>query len=75
MKFVHQDLQEKDKTALVRLALKYPPATRALLGVLLEETGNGKLTGSLKKSLNPITVYKLTGINKLLPAAEKWNIK
>jgi hypothetical protein len=70
-----KDLQEKDKTALVRLALKYPPATRALLGVLLEETGNGKLTGSLKKSLNPITVYKLTGINKLLPAAEKWNIK
>jgi hypothetical protein len=70
-----QDLQEKDKTALVRLALKYPPATRALLGVLLEETGNGKLTESLRKSLNPITVYKLTGINKFLPAAEKWNIK
>ena len=27
-----KDLKEKDKTTLVRLALKYPPATRAFLG-------------------------------------------
>ena len=69
------DLQEKDKITLVRLALKYPPATRALLGAILEEKGDGLLADPLKKSLNPITVYKLSGVNELLSTVEKWNIK
>lgn len=68
-------LSEKNKNTLVRLALKYPPATRALLGALLEKAGNVNLTEPLRKSLNPITVYKLSGISKVLPVAEKWNIK
>jgi hypothetical protein len=68
-------LSEKDKNTLVRLALKYPPATRSLLGALLETTENVTLTEPLRKSLNPITVYKLSGVNKVLPLAEKWNIK
>ncbi|MBX2932008.1 MAG: hypothetical protein KF781_08695 [Chitinophagaceae bacterium] len=66
---------EKDKNTLVRLALKYPPATRALVGALLETTHKAELTEPLRKSLNPITVYKLSGVNKVLPVAEKWNIK
>lgn len=70
-----KNLQEKDKTILVRLALKYPPATRAFLGALLEENGNISLTESLRKSLNPITVYKLSGVSKILSTAEKWNIR
>ena len=70
-----KDLQEKDKTTLVRLALKYPPASRAFLGALLEENGNIALTGPLRKSLNPITTYKLSGVNKILPNSEKWNIR
>lgn len=68
-------LSEKDKNTLVRLALKYPPATRSLLGALLETVENSELTEPLRKSLNPITVYKLSGVNKVLPVAEKWNIK
>lgn len=68
-------LSEKDKSTLVRLALKYPPATRALLGAMLEAMKNVVLTEPLRKSLNPITIYKLSGINKVLPVAEKWNIK
>jgi hypothetical protein len=67
-------LSLKDKAALVKLALKYPPSARALLGTLLEDTGNGQLTGALKKSLNPITIYKLPGVNKI-SVAGKWNIK
>ncbi|MDR0415046.1 MAG: DUF6088 family protein [Prevotellaceae bacterium] len=70
-----KELSEKDKGTLVRLALKYPPATRALLGALLETTKNVTLTEPLRKSLNPITIYKLSGVNKVLPVAEKWNIK
>lgn len=70
-----EKLSEKDKNTLARLALKYPPATRALLGALLETVENSELTEPLRKSLNPITVYKLSGLNKVLPVAEKWNIK
>lgn len=64
-----------DKIRMVKLALKYPPSTRALLGALLDENGNSELTEPLKNSLNPITVYELTGINKVLTTTEKWNIK
>jgi len=77
-----KDLPEKDKTTLVRLAQKYPPATRALLGALLDESGNSMFTEPLRKSLNPITVYKLPGVNKTITTTtttttttEKWNIK
>lgn len=68
-------LLEKDRSTLVRLALKYPPATRALLGALLETAGNITLTEPLRRSLNPITIYKLSGVTNVLPVAEKWNIK
>ena len=67
-------LSEKEKGTLVRLALKYPPATRALLGALLDELQQGSFTDQLFKTLNPITKYKLTGVAKVLNATEKWNI-
>jgi len=69
------DLSDSDKNAIVRLAMKYPPITRSLLGALLGETGESKLTDSLQKSLNPITVFKLPGVRKVLHSSEKWNIK
>jgi hypothetical protein len=69
-----KDLDEKETNTLVRLSKKYPPATRALLGALLEQLQQGKATESLFKSLNPITRYKLTGAAKALSTAEKWNI-
>lgn len=67
-------ISDKDKSILVRLALKYPPATRALLGALLDELQNDSFTATLYKSLNPITNYKLAGIKKVLSTTEKWNI-
>jgi hypothetical protein len=67
-------LSEKDKGTMVRLALKYPPATRALLGALLEELKESSLIEPLFKSLNPITKYKLKGAGNLLRTAGKWNI-
>lgn len=69
-----KNLTEKGKTTMVRLAMKYPPATRALLGALLDELKNESLTQPLFKSLNPITTYKLGGIDKLLSTTTKWNI-
>lgn len=70
-----KELSKKNKKVMVRLAQKYPPSTRALLGALLEETGNASLTEPLRKSLNPITNYKISGVTKVLKAADKWDIK
>ena len=81
-----KELSKDDKAALVRLALKYPPAARALLGALLEEIlkrsenpvlsgENTPLTAPLYKSLNPITIYKIPGAEKVLSSIKKWNIK
>jgi hypothetical protein len=69
-----QTLKSKEKETLVRLALKYPPATRALLGAMLEQLMEASLTLALMKSLNSITKYKLSGVQIALFTAEKWNI-
>jgi hypothetical protein len=69
-----KNYSDKEINTLVRLALKYPPATRALLGALLEKLQKGNNTETLFKSLNPITKYKLTGASKALSTAENWNI-
>lgn len=68
-------LSEKDISTLVRLVQKYPPATRALLGAMLDEIEMSAITEPLIQSLNPITKYELYGANKVLSATEKWNIK
>ena len=69
-----ENLSDKDQSTLVRLALKYPPATKAILGALLDELQQNSLTEQLYKSLNPITKYKLNGVGKVLSTLEKWNI-
>jgi hypothetical protein len=69
-----KNYSDKEINTLVRLALKYPPATRALLGALLEKLQKDFATEALFKSLNPITKYKLTGAKKVLSTAENWNI-
>jgi hypothetical protein len=68
-----RQLKEKDFLLIMRLAIKYPPATRALLGAILDELKSTK-TETLYNSLNPITKYKLAGAFSVLSAAEKWNI-
>jgi hypothetical protein len=68
-----KNLTEKEKNTLVRLALKYPPSTRALLGALLDE--NGDRSESLFKSLNPITKYKISGVVNVLSSSVNWNIE
>lgn len=70
-----EELSVKEKATLVRLAQKYPPSTRALLGALLDEIELSIYTEPLYSSLNPITKYELSGANKVLSATEKWNIK
>ena len=69
-----KNLTDKEINTLVRLALNYPPATRALVGSLLDQLQQGNTTELLFKSLNPITTYRLTGASKVLSTADKWNM-
>jgi hypothetical protein len=69
-----KNFTDKEIDTLVRLALKYPPSTKALLGALLEQLQQEKATQPLFKSLNPITKYQLAGAEKVLSTTEKWNI-
>jgi Family of unknown function (DUF6088) len=69
-----KSLSKKDKGTIVRLALKYPPVTKALLGALLEELKESSLIEPLYKAINPITKYKLKGAGNWLRTAGKWNI-
>ena len=72
--FILKNLSRSEQNSLTRLALKYPPSTRALLGVMLEKLKRKSPVEQLYKTLNPITKYKLGEAKKVLPDGEKWNI-
>ncbi|WP_066222908.1 type IV toxin-antitoxin system AbiEi family antitoxin domain-containing protein [Formosa haliotis] len=70
-------LKEKsaeDIKTIIRLALKYPPSTRALLGAMLEQLGYTEHLQTLKASLNPITTYKIEDLEQIVHTTNNWNI-
>lgn len=69
-----KNLQPKEVEIIAKLALKYPPSTRSLLGALLDQAKIKFDREELKQSLNPITQYKLSGISKVISYAEDWNL-
>ena len=68
-----KNFSDTEKFTLVRLALKYPPSARALLGTLLDTIQADGISKPLYNSLNPITKYKLPGLKVAFPEADKWN--
>jgi hypothetical protein len=63
-------------TRLIRFALAEPPRVRALVGALAESLGwRDSTVNELRESLNPLTTYRLGGIEKVLPDAAAWHIK
>jgi hypothetical protein len=70
-----KNLSQDDITTLVRLALRYPPSTRALLGAMLDDLNQNIITEVLFKSLNPMSKYSVPGLESIIPTAEKWNLK
>jgi hypothetical protein len=72
-----REMETDEQIKLIKLAYKYSPATRALLGALLSEIGcRAEMElRDLQDSLNPITVYNLNISEKVLPNAKYWNIK
>jgi hypothetical protein len=68
-----QNRANSERITMTKLVLKYPPSTRALLGAILEKIGSE--TNSLKKTLNPITVYKYGISKQALETMQNWNIQ
>ena len=59
---------------IARLAKAEPPRVRALLGAIGTEIPGTKATlRSLRKSLNPLTKFRIE-VGRALPAAKNWNI-
>ncbi len=59
---------------ITRFALKYTPRTRALLGAILQGLGKLSFTNKLKRSLNPLSSYKIDIDVQVLPNKKEWNI-
>lgn len=68
-----KSLSRKEQTRLVELVGLYPPFVRALLGALYE--AHGLPTGDLEETLNPMTTYKLSIPNHIIPTKQRWNIQ
>ncbi len=75
LKVLLAELSENSQQSLIRLSMKYNPATRALLGAMLENMNVNVNLNELKNSLNPITVYKLSVGQRILPTVSNWNIQ
>lgn len=67
-------LSEKDRSRMIRYALKYPPRAVALLGAILDLAKKRDGLESLKRRLNPLTTYQLGLKQETLPTAPEWNI-
>ncbi len=68
-------LSERERKELVEYSFNYPPRTRAFLGSILENTGMISETGKLKLSINPLSEFKVSLNEKILPTVKNWNIK
>jgi len=68
------ELSAVNINAIIKLALKYPPATRSLLGASIDQSTSKIGTSVLLKSLNQISSYKIGIGTNVLQYAQKWNI-
>ena len=69
------ELSEKEIRVLTSLASKYPPATRSLVGSMLEKLNRNFLSDKLLNSLNPSTYFKLDISSALIQDKQKWKIQ
>lgn len=67
-------LTPTQRQALATHAQAYPPLTRALTGLFLETLGEKTLSAQLKKSLNPLSTFKIALDTSVFPASRTWNI-
>lgn len=72
--FLIGELSEEQQRKMVRLATKYTPQVRALLGAVMETYFQTIPIEALRKSLNGLTTYPLGISTELLPNQSNWNI-
>jgi hypothetical protein len=70
-----KQLTQKQIDTAKRLAVKYPPASIALLGAILETNNEKEDTTLLYKALNHQSTYKLDISNEILFNQRKWHIR
>ncbi|MDR2384948.1 MAG: hypothetical protein LBD80_04705 [Tannerella sp.] len=73
-----QHIQELDRQHIAEmkeLALNYTPQAIALFGAMLETLFPDEDTSAMYQVLNPITDYKLSISESVLPTQKKWNIR
>lgn len=74
-KSIIQELNADQLTSLQKLALPYPPSTRALLGAIIEEVRPKDLSPKIVTSLNPASRYTFNIPKAALLLKTKWNIQ
>jgi hypothetical protein len=67
MLYLLKELDEQQIAKIKKLVLKYTPQTIALLGAMLENLYPDEDTSILFKKLNPMTIYKLSISQNILP--------
>ena len=67
-------LNESDRVTMARLALKYNPGTRALVGAIIDQVSSSDITIALFKSLNPVSWFTFNISDEVLGNKVKWRI-
>jgi len=67
-------LNESDRVTMARLALKYNPGTRALVGAIIDQVSSSDITVALFKSLNPVSWFTFNISDEVLGNKVKWRI-
>jgi len=70
-----QNLSDEEQEYLIKLSLKYNPATRALTGAILESIKGETYVEVLYKSLRGTTTFNLNIPEKILRNKDKWQIR
>ncbi|MDR3272997.1 MAG: DUF6088 family protein [Flavobacteriaceae bacterium] len=73
--YLLKELDEQQTVKIKKLALNYTPQAITLLGAMLETINPQENTAALFKKLNPMTTYKLSISQSILPTQKKWNIR
>lgn len=74
IKIMIEKLEKKEQQSLAKLALNYPPRTKALVGAILKNVGLWEEAYKLKSTLNPISIYKINISKEILPNKDEWRI-
>ncbi len=74
IKIMIEKLEKKEQQGLAKLALNYPPRTKALVGAILKNVGLWEEAYKLKSTLNPISIYKINISKEILPNKDEWRI-